>query len=629
MLPEAIGNAIVALLSENIEGITNWGRANAHKLKEELLVASRRAFSAYYELTREKYGVTKTILYRTSPVPLYDFYVHLLLADPKDLILQTETVTQALLPASHIIISGTAGSGKSTLLKHFFLDALDSKAYLPLFVELRLLNDSPDESLEDFMYSTLNSHNLEISREQFEKLLDGGRFLLLLDAFDELSSPLAKRVEKEVRAFRDRYRRNAIVVSSRPDDRFIGWSNFTEYSVLPLSKSAALELILRLHYDPTIKKSFYSAVDSTLFVSHSSFLENPLLLTLMLMTYDQFGSIPDKMHLFYAQAFDTLYSKHDATKGGYRREMHTNLAVDDFQDILSAFAFLTYLRRQLVLSRPEVIRVLEESRSFLNREIKYDPEELLSDLLRSLCILLQDGLQYVFAHRSFQEYFAARYVIRVSSVQRSAILNALSDRIHHDSVLRLAWEIDRRTVEEDYLIDYLLSVKDRVGSGEFVFREWGPTISFAKLCFSGIHVSEEGTVRYKSSEQPARLFELFSQLVRWYSKADDIDLPWPTPDQARAFLKAVSPLRKGKTTDRRSVVVVLNPDDRVLNADARALELCHIWENANAREHLITMLTPARWVYDSACNALDSMLAQRRSLENSIERLLQQPPRRP
>jgi hypothetical protein len=41
---------------------------------------------------------------------------------------------------------------------------------------------------------------------------------------------------------------------------------------------------------------------------------------MMLMTFDEFAEITSKMHIFYDQAFNVLYNKHDATKTSFRRK---------------------------------------------------------------------------------------------------------------------------------------------------------------------------------------------------------------------------------------------------------------------------------------------------------------------
>ena len=90
------------------------------------------------------------------------------------------------------------------------------------------------------------------------------------------------------------------------------------FQVKKLSKSQTVTLISGLDYDEGVKKRFLRLVNGKLYDSHESFLSSPLLVTIMLLTYEEFAEIPDKMHVFYSQAFDTLFQKHDAGKEQYQ-----------------------------------------------------------------------------------------------------------------------------------------------------------------------------------------------------------------------------------------------------------------------------------------------------------------------
>jgi len=76
-----------------------------------------------------------------------------------------------------------------------------------------------------------------------------------------------------------------------------------------------LSLIRKLDYNQDIKQKFLTEVENKLFEKYETFASNPLLLTIMLMTFDQYAEIPEKIHLFYQECFQALYSRHDASKG--------------------------------------------------------------------------------------------------------------------------------------------------------------------------------------------------------------------------------------------------------------------------------------------------------------------------
>lgn len=119
----------------------------------------------------------------------------------------------------------------------------------------------------------------------------------------------------------NKYYQNSFLVSSRRSDSLsIGWDRCVVFDMLSLSKEKAIQLIERLpYYDDEVKSRFLRTLDESLYRKHDDFCSNPLLLTLMLMTFDEFAEIPDKMHVFYGQAYDVLDRRHDATKPGFKR----------------------------------------------------------------------------------------------------------------------------------------------------------------------------------------------------------------------------------------------------------------------------------------------------------------------
>lgn len=168
-----------------------------------------------------------------------------------------------------------------------------------------------------------------------------------------------------------------------------------------------MDLIGKLEFDKDIKERFINALDENLYERHKSFASNPLLLNIMLLTYDNYAEIPEKLHLFYANAFETLYSKHDATKAGYRRELKSELSYDSFKKIFSYFCFITYAQAKTEFSYDELVAFLKKVS--INK-LTFNIECYIFDLVNSLCVLYKEGLHYKFAHRSFQEYFTALFL---------------------------------------------------------------------------------------------------------------------------------------------------------------------------------------------------------------------------
>lgn len=56
-------------------------------------------------------------------------------------IFKADNVNSILDKSNFVIIQGTGGIGKSTLMKHLFINELEKKDLIPIFIELKDMND--------------------------------------------------------------------------------------------------------------------------------------------------------------------------------------------------------------------------------------------------------------------------------------------------------------------------------------------------------------------------------------------------------------------------------------------------------------------------------------------------------
>jgi hypothetical protein len=103
----------------------------------------------------------------------------------------------------------------------------------------------------------------------------------------------------------------------------------------------------------------------------------------MLLTYGQSADIPNKLNIFYNQAYEALFQRHDALKGAYQRDRSCGLDLQDYAKVFSAFCLQTYDKRLLQFSRSTAIDYIEKAKPILN--IAFDSNEILMDALQSIC----------------------------------------------------------------------------------------------------------------------------------------------------------------------------------------------------------------------------------------------------
>ena len=389
---------IISATTDTIKGLYN-------KAKIDLEIP----FQAYLTKSYEKYSKTKTIIYGIEPKKLYSFFEVPFLEKGSDTIKPTSTRVLTDL-SKFLIVEGSGGIGQSTLMKHLFLSELELKDYIPIFIELKDFNDEVHLDLEKLLLKKLNQFHNKFQADYLDYALQSGCFLFLLDGYDELYSENQKEFFKKLNDFCDKYPENHYILSSRPysESEFIEFQRFTVLKAVPFTKEQAISLITKIEYpDEKLKNKFIRDLESSLYDRHESFASNPLLLNIMLSTYNDYAEIPQKLHLFYYQAFDTMLSKHDATKS-YRRKMLSDLSSDTFKECFAIFCFLTYQKAKTEFTFPEIDEIFKIFPPRIKNVLNI--RNFIDDLENCLCVLYKEGNRYKFSHRSFQEYFVAYFL---------------------------------------------------------------------------------------------------------------------------------------------------------------------------------------------------------------------------
>ena len=417
------------------------------------------AFESYLNNSYNKYSKIKTILYRTEPQYIYNFYEVPNLRKPNGEIFKVDDIDNIINISNFIIIEGTGGIGKSMLMKHLFLSVLKKKKFIPIFFELKDLNIlKNDYEMMDLILKKLDALGSSINKKCLDYALCSGSFIFLLDGYDEVLNSSKDSFLNKLELFCDKYSKNHYIISSRPYSEFIEFQRFSVLSTCRLEKEQAVSLIRKTDFDTDIKERFIIDLNNKLYNKHFSFASNPLLLNIMLLTYDNYAEIPEKLHLFYSNAFETLYSKHDATKAGFRREMRSNLSYDLFKKIFSYFCFISYNKGKIEFSKDDLISILK---SIKNSNIEFDIENYINDLINSVCVLYKDGLNYKFSHRSFQEYFSALFLKELPDENMKKICNQLiykeGKSIAQDSVFDMLYDMSEERFEENVLLPVLIN----------------------------------------------------------------------------------------------------------------------------------------------------------------------------
>ena len=447
----------------------------------------------YLENIKNKYGSVRTILTPYQQTALEKIYVcndiirripvqsRLYYNAYREEYLKNVTAKELAACSNFVIIVGTGGIGKSMMLRHLLLDSIENytaNGIVPIFVMLKDF-DVNCSSLFDYLYLKIEKYGTGITKLHLHSWLESGKCLILLDGLDEIVTKNAAAFEQKLEAFTDRYPNNQYVISSRPHRIYSAYPRFTSLQIRPLTKEQALVLVGKLECseaDYEIKEEFCRQLKATLYNSHRQFAENPLLLTIMYMTFELFRDVPSKMHLFYRDAYNALSQSHDALKG-LKRPSQTGLTADEFSDWFSEFCARTYSDEKYELTESEFSYYFKS----LSLHKKY-PERIINkqafrdDLCDNLCLMYYESGAYHFTHRSFQEYFCALFFSKQKDRTLENIgsfFDNLRSRSYGDKTFSMLYDMIPEKIEEYVFIPYLKRLFEECDSqkGYWTFLE--------------------------------------------------------------------------------------------------------------------------------------------------------------
>ena len=521
-----INKLAVEFVNQNIESFYETGKDVIKGAADRVRLTLNSSYKSYLACALPRYSKAKSFFVRNEPTYLYNFYVPIGVScgDAK---IEKVSLRQLAAVNPHSVITGGGGSGKSMLMRHLFLDAIISKHKVPVYLELRELNQN-HQTLISLIHEALHSNKFHLDEAYIEKALKAGHFALLFDGFDEVTLSLRKVISKELLSLAKNYDKNLIFVSSRPDNEFGGWSSFNVFSMSALTLDQACELVHKLPFESELKSKFLKDLQDSLFKKHHSFLSNPLLLSIMLLTCGQSADIPNKLNVFYNQAYEALFQRHDALKGAFQRDRATSLDIQDFARVFSAFSLQTYDKRIFQMSKSQAIDYLERSKTILS--INFNSTDYLMDAEQAVCLLVEDGLLITFSHRSFQEYFVARFIYHAKRDVQQKLIEKYARSLFMDNVMGLLFEMNPELIERALLIpgferlERSIKVKRKVGVTHF--------LRFLKGEVEFIRVTDTGEPRfYLRNEYGAHAIIDFAmkrsgELIGWKHLASFDNLPW-------------------------------------------------------------------------------------------------------
>jgi NACHT domain len=360
-----------------------------------------------------------------------------------------------------VLIKDYAGMGKSTLMKKMFISAILKNAGIPIFIELKKLDE---KSIKELIFENLSLINKEIDRDFILNLINRGDFIFFLDGYDEIPFYKQQKATEELKKFINNAKENVFFMTSRPEKGLASFGNFKETSIRELELEESKSLLRKIDNLTKIRiqNELIEKINQTLekednFKDLQNFLGVPLLNTLIYITFRHKRNLSTKKDEFYEKVFNALYEDHDLSKDYYKRIKHSNLSKSEFFKVLSYLGYLCLRENKIEFKESKLLDIIDKALLGIyggDQEVKAD--DVLNDLLRNIPLFVKMGVYCKWTHKSFMEYFAGVYIN--NSKNKSTILKNIyeSERVEkYLNFLDIFYDLDSQTFEVELLAPIL------------------------------------------------------------------------------------------------------------------------------------------------------------------------------
>ena len=356
-----------------------------------------------------------------------------------------------------ILIIDSAGMGKSTLVKFLSNFCIKKRWSIPFLIELRKLERG--QSIESFIVKEIQLDNEKITGIDIKELLKRGDFIFFFDGYDEILEEDKSYITKEIRLFLTYASQNSFVLTSREDDYLSEFGDFKKYHIKDLTSPEAFELIRKYdNYGEKSKELINEIKNNENYNALHEFLGNPLMVSLLYLTFQYKNVLHYKKHIFYRQVYDALFDRHDTTKGlGAVHKKKSKLDIEEFRKILCAIGFISLKTGKIEYERDEILKLINDSMDIFP-EIKTNANDYLYDILHTVPLFIEEGLNYKWAHKSFAEYFAAVFICQECKNHENKLLKDICKSENNQkyyNMLDFCYDIDYNSVLDNIITPVL------------------------------------------------------------------------------------------------------------------------------------------------------------------------------
>lgn len=419
------------------------------------------ALDRYYEQIIKLYGWIR-ILGQTTPKPLRRVFTDVYMLDkptafnrfdPKALrahLWERESsvpfryserlpADQLLSRGSKFFILGKPGAGKTTFLKHLAVREAHRGKWgaclgkIPIFVSLKQFGESGG-LLFDFIAEQFAVCHFPDAVPFIEPLLQEGKALVLFDGLDEVTKDLAARTDRrsqvmeQIERFARQYDGCHIAVTCRiAATEYMFDPSFIYLELADFAPDQVDGFVRNWFWNPDDPERSSGLADRMLTEWAKSEYEgirdlgrNPLLLTLLCLSYAETLRFPVRRVEIYEEALEALLKKWDSSRQIQRASFYKTLSPGRKQQMFSRIAYDGFAQGEILFSQSDLETRLKSYLVHVPEvpdAIDIDTEVVLREIVEQHGVFTEQsrGL-FSFAHLTFQEYYVAKFIAESPSV---------------------------------------------------------------------------------------------------------------------------------------------------------------------------------------------------------------------
>ena len=329
----------------------------------------------------------------------------------------------------YLMVLGSLGVGKSTFLRKVGFEASKGKdggfehECIPVFLELKsLTKDSID--VKALITQEFKICGYPDPKRNAMAALKSGKLLILIDGLDEVLTIDIDNAVCEIWNFINQYRQNRFIVSCR---QVVNIGEFTQFTNVKVADFDDLQVqaYIRNWFASTpnphqldegmrTAEQCWEALNVEEHQAIKELTQNPLLLAMLCMVYDDGQDFPRNRTDFYERAFNIFLKKWTIEKFVRPDSLVSQyLDISTVKKIPSEIASRNFKADRFLFSRDELVNQIQEFyQENANTPLTFDAFKILDTILVDQGLFVERFKDfYSFPHLTFQEYLTASYFI--------------------------------------------------------------------------------------------------------------------------------------------------------------------------------------------------------------------------